>query len=376
MALSDFNGKIPLIDYPWHEEVDRLAEWAKNKDNHVKAFCFDLIMSLAYVDATSGLEKYIEACPNTPQGYNSHIGFINLCSPCYEKGNNWVFQKAAKPQSGALGKLSSEVILRLIKNLYPQFETVLAIGGTESADAMIEHNNGNIILAEVKSAPLLTYPMIFNVGQSLEAHESVNITSSQLRECDSALYLHNQQIIPLGKIKQDLWPFKPAIDFITDDNNVEFVSSAIQTWLEARNAYQKKDRKNKYYYLANASGHPPAVAKTRDKWPLKESVSDGKTSAGMDRTDDIKKGIYQVLKIGTHYKNRKDIKTALISNLPAYRHGEDYVSPFVDMLWGYDENFIEKSGEFFMAKNNLRRVFDYIITLENPVLRELKDDYT
>lgn len=54
----------------------------------------------------------------------------------------------------------------------------------------------------------------------------------------------------------------------------------------------------------------------------------------MDRTDDIKKGIYQSIKIGTQFKKNKSIKTALISNLPAYRHGDVYVSPFVDMYWG------------------------------------------
>lgn len=35
--------------------------------------------------------------------------------------------------------------------------------------------------------------------------------------------------------------------------------------------------------------------------------------AGMDRTDDIKKGIYQTLKIGVDFKNdHENIRTALI----------------------------------------------------------------
>lgn len=48
----------------------------------------------------------------------------------------------------------------------------------------------------------------------------------------------------------------------------------------------------------------------------------------MDRTDDIKKGIYQVIKMGTLFKDQPNIKTAIISNLPAYRHREEYVQPF------------------------------------------------
>ncbi len=62
------------------------------------------------------------------------------------------------------------------------------------------------------------------------------------------------------------------------------------------------------YYLANASGSPPKIAKDRDGWPKKESISDSKTSAGMDRTDDIKKGIYQSLKIGTNLKDDPSIR--------------------------------------------------------------------
>lgn len=373
--FNEFNGKVPLIDYPWHTEVDRLARWSILQENHVKAFCFDLIMSLAYIDATSGIERYIETCRSVPNGYNAHLGFINLCSPCYEQKNQWIYQKAAKPQSGALGKLSSEVVLRFIKTLFPQFNSVLSVGGTESADAIIKHDNGTIILAEVKSAPLITYPVIFNLPIIQNDHETVTLTSSQLRECESALYLHENISISLGKVKGELWPFKQAIDFITSEDNNALTEKIISTWLQAKNAYKSKDRNNKFYYLANASGSPPVIAKSRDKWPKTESISDSKTSAGMDRTDDIKKGIYQALKIGVNY-NKAEIKTALISNLPAYRHGENYVSPFIDMLWSYEQDVKNLSGLMVIERQNLKRVFDYIITLDESILRDLKNDFT
>lgn len=126
------------------------------------------------------------------------------------------------------------------------------------------------------------------------------------------------------------------------------------------------------FYLANASGRPPKIARDRDNWPKNESVSDSKTSAGMDRTDDIKKGIYQSLKIGANSKNDANIKTALISNLPAYRHGEEYVSPFISMLWGLEEDCEYLEGKQVLSEENLRRVFDFVITLEDPVLRNIK----
>ncbi|MGV0005387.1 MAG: hypothetical protein ACNYPG_01955 [Candidatus Porifericomitaceae bacterium WSBS_2022_MAG_OTU9] len=86
--------------------------------------------------------------------------------------------------------------------------------------------------------------------------------------------------------------------------------------------------------LVNASGHPPQNSKNA-RWIFpKETISDSKTSAGMDRTDDIKKGIYQVLKIGAKHASDLNIRTALISNLPAYRHGGEYVDQFFGYVMG------------------------------------------
>lgn len=370
---SAVTGREPLLDYPWRNELDRLLEWLLYKDSHIKAFCFDVIMSAAYIDATSGIEKAIEQCQSIESDFNTHLGFINLCSPCHVSKDTWTYQKAGKPQSGALGKLSSEVILRFIEKLSPQIDEVVAFGGTDSADAALHHQSGMTILAEVKSAPLLTYPFLFNAPESClkGAHEKLIITNSQLRDCESAMYFHGVGIIKLGKVGGDLWPFKPLVDFFIYEKNESFINDCIEDWLLARDAYAKRDRQNRMYYLSNACGSPPKIAKDRDGWPKKETISDGKTSAGMDRTDDIKKGIYQSIKIGTSLKDNTDVKTAIVSNLPAYRHGKEYVTPFIDMLWGVDKDLQEIDGRKVLYEDDLRRVFDFILTLEEPILRNL-----
>ena len=184
--------------------------------------------------------------------------------------------------------------------------------------------------------------------------------------------MHNKQILPLGRVATELWPFESAVKFIVDHKNQEIVSNFVETWLAGKIAYQSRNKNHKMYYLASASGSPPAIAKTRDKWPSKESISDSKTSAGMDRTDDIKKGIYQVLKIASNYKEYNNVKTALISNLPAYRHGAEYISPFIEMLWGYEKDIENVSGLNAIKREKLRRVFDYIITIEDPIVRDFQ----
>lgn len=93
------------------------------------------------------------------------------------------------------------MILKFIEHISSDFQSVLAIGGSEYADAIIMHKNGTKILAEVKSAPLITYPLLIHFDKigDISNHSKFTITSSQLKVCDSALYLHlhDKQFIPL-----------------------------------------------------------------------------------------------------------------------------------------------------------------------------------
>ena len=241
--IDNISGREPLLDYAWRSEIDRLLIWLQDKEPHVRAFCFDLVMSAAYIDAASGIEATIEQCGSIPQAYyNAHLGFINLCAPCYLNQAQWVYQKAIKPQSGALGKLSSELILRFIEKLHPQLTELRVVGGVDSIDAILKHQSGLIILAEVKSAPLLTYPFLFQLPDSCLRgnHKKPVLTNSQLRTCPSAIFLHNNGVIPLGEVGNALWPFRPLIDFIIARDNFPTIMASVVDWLAAREAYAKK----------------------------------------------------------------------------------------------------------------------------------------
>jgi hypothetical protein len=51
------------------------------------------------------------------------------------------------------------------------------------------------------------------------------------------------------------------------------------------------------------------------------------------------------------------------------RHGDEYVSPFLSMLWGLEGDLENLSGKKVLRSDNLRRAFDFLIALEEPVLR-------
>ncbi|GBU09648.1 hypothetical protein AwWohl_07860 [Gammaproteobacteria bacterium] len=146
-------------------------------------------------------------------------------------------------------------------------------------------------------------------------------------------------------------------------------SKFIKTWNSAKIAYIKKDRQNPIFFITNACGSPPKEASKLDGWPQRSVISDSKTSAGMDRTDDIKKAVYQVLKIGITHQSQRNYKTAIISNLPAYRHQDDYVRPFVNVLWGNEADIESINNKAFISREKLNYIFDYIITLDDTILR-------
>lgn len=373
--LNGASGKQPLCDYPWHDCAEKMMQWAKNKSAAHRAFIFDLMMSLAYIDTIPSIQKNMKKYDHLTGQYNTHLGFTNICMPLLIEKNQWSYHKAAKPQSGAIGKLTSEIMLKCLAVYFDDLTHVQSIGGTGLIDAVILHKDGRIILAEIKAAPLTTFPFLFKIHENVK--DVTYLSQSQVGCCESALYLHTANILPLGKPNDLLWPFSAVEKFITNTKNEEVVAQYVENWIAIKIAYQKKDKESPLYYAANASGQAPKIARENFDWPAKESVSDSKTSAGLDRTDDIKKGVYQSFKIGVEIARNfpeKNIKTALISNLPAYRHGADYVEPFFDIFWAFESDFSRIDDLLLphiltIDHKKLRRPFDYIITLQDAYLR-------
>ena len=153
----------------------------------------------------------------------------------------------------------------------------------------------------------------------------------------------------------------------------DFFKIYLDFWYTAYNAYIDRSKDISLYWLTNACGNPIPMPVD---WPQRagtgyESVSDSKTSAGMDRTDDIKKGIYQVLKIGAEYKTtHANIKTAIISNLPALRHYDEYLLPIKDIVWTISDEPFVSSWKDLPSNTPVYNLFDGIISLTKSDIRD------
>ena len=94
----------------------------------------------------------------------------------------------------------------------------------------------------------------------------------------------------------------------------------------------------------------------------------------MDRTDDIKKGTYQVLKIGsiTKFPKPRDwhIAIGLVSNIHAVQHYSDYLASISDVMWTKTGKQVIRSPGELPPETNLANLFDGIISFTSYQLRD------
>jgi len=337
------------------------------------AAAFDLFVAAQYYKSAVHRRWYY--CPeHSPVLF---YPFTNTCPRCILNGQ-FHFQPAHKPESGSIGQATSHLLSVFLHQLFDKFNRPMRIfRGKEPVDLMIyDMHDTTVLLAEIKAAPLVTLPLAVSsdkLTDTVDGEELIPVNSHEsmdnpyLNSSDLYMFLplrtngeHSYRFINLGKVNiqsDRTWAYKRFEQVLCADQT--FFEEYFDFWLEAFNAYKVNYLSNRLpgnqrsesnvFWLTNACGQPyPRPS----HWPRRsgtgyESVSDGKTSVGMDRTDDIKKGIYQVLKIATESKPNESefkVKTALISNIHAVRHYDEYLSSLEDVMWLVDKR-TDKSKE-------------------------------
>lgn len=247
---------------------------------------------------------------------------------------------------------------------------IIRHGGTQEVDAEFITRDNQRVLCEIKAAPLLTYPMLFLVPFEGSHHSAAVATQSQLKGMQTAIYLH-QSYLRCGNYGDALWPFSGFLQSLELPHTRELLMQGFIHWKEALKAYRENDKSSRQYYVTNACGKPPQSG--RGNWPANESISDGKTSVGIDRTDDIKKGVYQTFKLAASRRKGDQplVKTALLSNLPALRHQTNYIDPVAEVLCINESDFASLAGATILGEFSRRsfRPFDYLITLTESITR-------
>jgi hypothetical protein len=369
------NDKITKVEVDWFEKSlskERLVKLSPSQEELTKlligqaktgkhfglslAAAFDLLVAVEYYSKVVNTGWLY--CPSGDEPLLLYP-FTNACPRCLLKGE-FHFHKANKPESGAIGAATRILLCGFLQYLFADKSRDLKIYlGYEPVDVLIHDELENVILlAEVKAAPLTTLALavlserqtITEMGEITSRPHSVTDNSS-LSNSHFNLFLPiskgdawNYKLVDLGvkgNASTKEWFYEQVREAIVKDGKL--FSKYFDFWQRAFLAYNKKEKvkdsvHDVVYWLTNACGAPNPIPSA---WPRNrnqksyESVSDSKSSVGMDRTDDIKKGTYQALKLATSSKPKQKkyaVKTALISNIHAVRHYDEYLRQLQDVV--------------------------------------------
>ena len=370
------------------EKID-LRAGASEKSLHLAA-AFDLIVAAEYYRSVA--HRGWVYCPEGESPLLLYP-YINACPRCLLK-NQFVYHKANKPQSGSIGATTSRLLALLFAELFHRQGLAIEIKrGTEPVDLVFQDHSLDskvVFFAEVKAAPLFTLPLVVKAQELTTEVEYLTETISH-RETDHTglygseigiylpIYKHDEdiwdgRIFSLGSkrgLSDTAWAYNGLLNLL--DSDPSFLESYFRFWKDAFKCYGTRVPQTPYWFT-NACGTPHPRP---DDWPRRpgigyETISDGKTSVGMDRTDDLKKATYQVLKIGAEGKPayKFDYKVGIVTNIHAVRHFEPYMSTLKDIIWTRDESGTVRNANDLPPNTRLFNLVDGIVSLTGVFARD------
>ncbi|MCW5853555.1 MAG: hypothetical protein KIT87_26050, partial [Anaerolineae bacterium] len=241
---------------------------------------------------------------NTNETPTLFFPFLKTCPRCSVKRGIKPSVKANKPQSDLIGEMAVDstilVLAALLHSIDPR--VVVQKSNVRQGDVdMVIYDNDMIVLGEVKSSPLVVYPLEIQLARPMtevidgqpSSKPDHSKATTQVDMGNIALYIpHIDLHIPLGPYDGQ-WPYPRLIEFVRDPQNVAVLISAwndlYETYVAPRQGKRGRQDEEHLRWLRCGCGG---------------GVDDSKNAPGLDRTDDIKKGTYQVLKFGTYYKEQ------------------------------------------------------------------------
>lgn len=348
---------------------------------------FDLLVSAEYYGSVGHIGWLYCKVPDPFLIYP----YTNSCPRCVLQ-NTFSFHQANKPKSGLIGATASRLLGRFVEAILERKGIKIDVfRGREPVDAIfVDRSTSPVTLffAEIKASPLVTLPLVVKtqtlLGEGREQEEFTHRQTDLTTLFDSELLILLPRIQDNDSWRSDLfmlgsknnsqdvdWAYRGLSNLL--DNNVFFLAY-LSFWRSTLASYAHRHTNSPVYWLTNGCGQP--VPRPSD-WPKRsgtgyESISDGKTSVGMDRTDDIKKATYQALKLGAEGKLSidYDYKVGVVSNIHAVRHFDEYLNVIKDIVWTREETGEISTVGDLAPETKLFNLFDGIVTLTLTIARD------
>lgn len=376
------NGATPCL-FSNEEEQNAYRYLINQKEQHpgisdgeFKAAIFDLIVGAGYYTMLS-LSDWIYCPADHPAIV---MPFVNCCPRCVAKGE-FKHCISKKPASGRIGKLCSEVLGKMILSLSQirGHNQLTIYSAAEPVDLIIhDAHNRFITLAEIKSAPLFALPLlcptsILTETQSgelctINEHRRVNIFS----DTKLSVFLPDEtgtRSYEIGSFENMQSSVFTLMRFVELSRSTDFLARYMRCWKRIWDSYCLRNSSDALFWFSGGCGAPRPVPAD---WPHRisasggpESISDAKTSVGCDRTDDIKKAVYQLMKIRREVAapdRTWTLNIVILSNTHAARHEEEYVNPIKQIIWTTDETYSARKAGDLPIDTPLFGVFDGLLT--------------
>jgi len=277
-----------------------------------------------------------------------------------------------KPPSHHIGEITGSLMGMLLVPVLLSHTPALHYGmvtkQSHSVDA-VAFNRDLAVLMEIKASPLVTLPIASDLTDPMTTD-----TDDGTREYDrhklvdfihrsAPLYFfvpHRNQRIPLGTPTTQSWPYDPVTAYMESVNAfLDYVSA----WAELFDAFcvpktERTGRVERVAYLTNGWG---------------DEIDSNKTKPGLGRTDDLKKGTYQLLKYGAYYKDickRRTLYSALLANLDPVNLWTEYLERLLDVRWTKEAHLTEVNNLYQVSRDRMYHLYEAIVAFNRPVLNE------
>ncbi len=338
------------------------------------AALFDLCVSLEYAKLVTDTDWVY--CPATSQHKEAVLlyPYIKACPRCAASGQV-VRVESHKPGSDTIGRIAAKTLGVMLSalsqrtgNAWQVRQTTRQVFDTD----MLLFTTDILALCEVKASPLVAFPLIATLERELQrrGREDKQQRVARHRKTDLLLAKAGKVSLYLPRVAQKFSlgdptsPDYPVRKFSTlYAGDAQAVLDVVKAWQQLYAGYERKwsqDGDNCLRWLTFGCGG---------------QVDDSKNSPGIDRTDDIKKGVYQMLKLGEHFAARcgkQAIKVVLLANVHAVKHHSDYLSGLEDMIWTHEQRLADTDDPAWrkVRVDDLVRLYDAAITFTKPHFRD------
>lgn len=335
---------------------------------------FDVCVSLLY--AEQAVHRGWLYCPVEPPA--SFYTYVKSCPRCGRVGRKDADNQglvAHKPSSQKIGCYNALCTAAILSEFcqHTQNRWDVALDTSNSDVDMILTNESNFVLCEIKASPLVAFPLCVTHEEHLEEEvegerRSIKVhTATDLHNWKSvhlSLFIHDaNREIPVRVQSVEGQGVLVSLQEKWWEDSKDAVKEVISVWYRLMDGYASRWKVNSHLqWFTCGCGKP---------------VDDSKNAPGLDRTDDIKKGLYQAIKLTESYRMKcveQRVRVGIVSNIHPVRHYPDYLRGFEDALWTHESRLesdtVDQELWRRVRRSDLSPFYDMLFTFTQSWFRD------